>query len=331
MRLYLVRKLITYSLTAIAAVTVDWIIPHAMPGDPIKTLLARFAIRSEGTYQSLYHTFARSFRTDLPLWKQYYYFWVSLFHGDLGLSIDQFPTTVTTIIGRAAPYTLGLLVPAIVLSFYVGNKLGAFAARRKTLDNTVLPISYLITATPYMWAAMLIAWLLAYKWSLFPGLYGYDVTLKQSWSWRFIISLLDHWFLPFFTLFLIGLGGWAIGMRNMIIFELESDYSHYLEALGAPQRLIRKYAFRNALLPQITGLALALGAVIGGALVTEIVFNYPGLGSVIFRAIQNKDYFLIQGVFLFIILGILVANFCVDIVYMIIDPRTRIGMQGGQA
>lgn len=331
MRRYLARKLITYGLTFIAAVTVDWVIPHAMPGDPILNLLSRFSIRSEDAYKALYDSFAKGFRTDLPLWKQYYYFWASLVHGDLGISVDQYPTPVTQIIRDSAPYTLGLLIPSIVLSFYVGNKLGAFAARRKSLDNTVLPVSYLITATPYMWMAMIIAWVFAFKLELFPGDRGYDTQLIQAWSQDFIVSLLYHWFLPFFTLFLIGLGGWAIGMRNLVIYELESDYSHYLEALGAPQRLIRKYSFRNALLPQITGLALALGAVLGGALVTEIVFTYPGLGSTIFRAIQNKDYFLIQGVFLFIIIGILVANFVVDLVYMVVDPRTRIGMQGGQA
>jgi peptide/nickel transport system permease protein len=120
-------------------------------------------------------------------------------------------------------------------------------------------------------------------------------------------------------------------MRNMIIYELESDYSHYLEALGAPRRLVRKYAFRNAVLPQVTGLALQLGAVLAGALVTEIVFSYPGLGFLLFNAIQNQDYFIIQGVFLLIIIGVLIANFVVDIAYVVIDPRARIGMQGGQA
>jgi peptide/nickel transport system permease protein len=118
-------------------------------------------------------------------------------------------------------------------------------------------------------------------------------------------------------------------MRNMIIYELESDYAHYLEALGAPRKLVRKYAYRNALLPQISGLALAIGAIVGGALVTEIVFGYPGVGSLILSAINNKDYFAIQGIFLFIIVGVLIANFIVDIMYVIIDPRTRIGMQGG--
>ena len=132
------------------------------------------------------------------------------------------------------------------------------------------------------------------------------------------------------SLFLVAFGGWAIGMRNMIIYELESDYAHYLQALGAPNRLIRKYAFRNAMLPQITGLALQLGAIIAGAIVTEIVFSYPGLGYQIYRAIPNQDYFVIQGIFLFIIVGVLIANFLVDLVYLFVDPRTRVGMEGGR-
>ena len=238
---------------------------------------------------------------------------------------------MTTIIENSVPYTLSLLLPAILLSWYAGNKVGAMAARRKVLDNSALPISYALTATPYMWLAMVVSWLFAFIWRIFPSGLAYSPIATQQWSWGFFFDLLDHWFLPFLSLFLVSFGGWAIGMRNMIIYELEADYSHYLEALGAPRRLVRKYAFRNAVLPQVTGLALALGAIVAGALVTEIVFSYPGLGSQIFRAISNKDYFVIQGIFLFIIIGILVANFIVDIVYVLIDPRTRIGMQGGQA
>jgi len=330
-RRYFARKLITYGITFFAAVTIDWMIPHLMPGDPIQTILSAVQIQDERTYQQIYNNIAKGFRTDLPLWKQYYYFWVSLFHGDLGISIMNYPTKVTTIIADRAPYTLALLLPAILLSWYAGNKVGAMAARRKALDNTVLPVSYALTASPYQWIAMIIAWLLTIVWRVFPAGLGYDPTAEKGWTRAFILTLADHWFLPFLTLFLVYFGGWAIGMRSMIIYELESDYSHYMEALGAPRRLVRKYAFRNAMLPQVTGLALQLGTAIAGALVTEIVFSYPGLGYQIYRAISAKDYFVIQGIFLFIIVGVLVANFVVDIVYVLIDPRTRIGMQGGQA
>jgi peptide/nickel transport system permease protein len=272
----------------------------------------------------------RAFNLDLPLWKQYLYFWVALFHGDLGMSIVQFPASVSSIIVHAVPYTLGLLLPATLLSWYAGNKVGALAARRKVLDNTALPLGYALTATPYMWLAILLVWVFAVTWKLFPVGFAYDPTQGRGFTWSFISNLLYHWFLPFMSLFLVSFGGWAIGMRNMIIYELESDYAHYLESLGAPQRLVRKYAFRNAVLPQVTGLALTLGALLAGALVTEIVFSYPGLGYQIYRAITNEDYFVIQGIFLFIIVGVLIANFIVDLVYVVIDPRTRIGMEGGR-
>src|SRR5262249_11278491 len=151
---------------------------------------------------------------------------------------------------------------------------------------------------------------------------AYDLGLQPSWSLEFVWSFLQHWILPFSALFLVAFGGWAIGMRNMIIYELEADYSNYLAALGAPSRLVRRYASRNALLPQITGLALALGAVVAGAIVVEIVFSYPGLGTLTLSAIQNRDYFLIQGIFLFLIVGVLIANFVIDVAYVFIDPRT---------
>jgi peptide/nickel transport system permease protein len=155
--------------------------------------------------------------------------------------------------------------------------------------------------------------------------------MRPHLSWAFLGSLLHHWFLPFASLFLVGFGGWAIGMRNMIIYELEADYSHYLEALGAPRSLVRRYAFQNGLLPQITGLALQLGVIVAGALVTEVVFSYPGIGYLLLAAIQNQDYFLIQGCFLFIIIGVLLANFIIDLVYVLVDPRTRRGMLGETA
>jgi peptide/nickel transport system permease protein len=265
----------------------------------------------------------------VPAWRQYLNFWNALLHGDLGVSIWLFPQPVTKVILRAIPYTLALLIPAILLSWFAGNKFGAYAARRKWLDNTVLPLGYVLTATPYMWLGILLAWALATVAGIFPIAGGYSFALEPSWSWAFLTSLLRHWFLPFASLFLVGFGGWAIGMRNMIIYELEADYSHYLEALGAPRRLVRRYAFRNAILPQLTGLALQLGVLVAGALVTEIVFSYPGLGYLILQAINNADFFLIQGAFLFIIIGVLLANFLVDVVYVLVDPRTRTGMRGG--
>jgi peptide/nickel transport system permease protein len=327
-RRYFGRKLLTYIFTFFVAVTIDWAIPRFMPGDPVEGQLARIAAQPD-SYDALHSVYTKAFGLDLPIWKQYLHFWSALFHGDLGTSVWLFPKPVTEVILTAIPYTLGLLIPAILLSWLAGNVCGALAARRKWLDNTVLPVGYVLTATPYMWLGILLAWGFGSVLQIFPLAGAYSFSLEPAWSLKFIGSLLEHWFLPFASLFLVGFGGWAIGMRNMIIYELEADYSHYLQALGAPQRLVRKYAFRNAMLPQLTGLALALGVIVAGALVTEIVFGYPGLGYLVLQAIQNQDYFLLQGLFLFIIIGVLVANFIIDIVYVVVDPRTRLGMQGG--
>jgi peptide/nickel transport system permease protein len=326
-RRYFGRKVLIYILTFFLAVTIDWLIPRFMPGDPIVNLISRVATRPEAS-EVLRSYFTKAFGLDVPIWQQYINFWTALFQGDLGTSVYMFPTPVLQVIKRAVPYDVFLLVPSILLSWYAGNKFGAIAARSKWLDNTVSPIGYILTATPYMWLGILLAWFFGIILGIFPIAGAYSFDMRPHLSWNFIWSVLTHWFLPFASLFLVGFGGQAIGMRNMIIYELEADYSHYLEALGAPRRLIRKYAFRNALLPQITGLALELGKIVAGAVVTEVVFSYPGIGYLLLAAIQNKDYFLIQGCFLFLIIGVLLANFIIDITYVIIDPRTRRGMIG---
>ncbi|WP_055480301.1 ABC transporter permease [Sphaerimonospora mesophila] len=328
MRRYFGRKLLIYGLTFFVAVTINWLIPRFMPGDPVQSLIARANIAQPEVVEAMRVRYEGLFGFDMPIWQQYFNFWGALLDGDLGVSIWLFPTPVADVITRAVPYTLGLLIPAILLSWVAGNRFGAFAARRKWLDNTALPIGYVLTATPYMWLAILLAWALGIIAGIFPVAGAYSYAMQPGWSWEFIGSLLQHWFLPFASLFLVAFGGWAIGMRNMIIYELEADYVNYLRALGAPGRLIRRYAFRNAILPQITGLALQLGVLVAGALVTEIVFSYPGLGNLILQAIQNQDFFLLQGTFLFIVMGVLIANFVIDIVYVLVDPRTRAGMGG---
>jgi len=324
---YFGRKLLVYTLTLILAVTVDWLIPRFMPGNPIQIMIARAGLKAESA-KLIYSYYMQAFGLDVPIWQQYINFWIALFHGDFGVSLWLFPRPVIRIIMDAVPYDLILLLPAILISWFAGNNFGAFAARSKWLDNTISPLGYVLTATPYMWLGILLAWSLGIVVHIFPFSGAYSYGLMPHLSWTFIWSLLQHWVLPFASLFLVMFGGWAIGMRNMIIYELEADYSHYLEALGAPKKLIRKYAFRNAILPQITGLALQLGVIIAGQLVTEIVFSYPGVGYLILQAIQNHDFFLLQGCFLFIIIGVLIANFVIDVTYVLVDPRTRAGMTG---
>ncbi len=327
MRRYFGRKLLIYIFTLFLAVTIDWAIPRFMPGNPIQILIARANLKAEAA-KLIYSYYMQAFGLDVPIWQQYLNFWNALFHGDLGTSLWLFPRPVLRIIMDAVPYDIFLLLPAILASWFAGNHFGAFAARSKWLDNTISPLGYILTATPYMWLGILLAWAFGIVFHIFPFSGAYSYEMMPHLSWAFIGSLLHHWVLPFASLFLVMFGGWAIGMRNMIIYELEADYAHYLEALGAPRRLIRQYAFRNAVLPQITGLALQLGIIVAGQLVTEIVFAYPGIGYLILQGIQNHDLFLLQGCFLFIIIGVLLANFIIDVTYVLVDPRTRAGMQG---
>jgi peptide/nickel transport system permease protein len=327
-RRYLTRKIITYMLAFFVGVSIDWGIPHLMPGDPIQNLLSRFAGLNSASYAALYKQFSQAFGLNVPMWQQYLDYWKGVFTGNWGISIWATGAKVTSLVFGAMPYTLALLVPAVLLSYTLGNRLGAAAARRKWLDNTVLPAGYIFQAIPYPWLALVVPYLLGDVWHLFPTQYGVSQNLFPAWDWTYISSLLDHWFLPFLTVFIVSLGGWAIGMRNLVIYELENDSSRYMRALGANERVVRRYAYRNASLPQLSGLALALGVIIGGNIVTEIAFSYPGLGHLLFEAITNSDYFLLQGIFIFIVLGVLIANFVIDLVYISVDPRTRLSMQG---
>lgn len=327
MKKYLRMKILVYILTFIFAVTIDWLIPRLMPGNPILVLVSRFSGLPESA-KVIYSYLTKAFGLDEPMWKQYFNFWIAFFKGDFGISIYLYPKPVLDILKSALPFSLGLLLPSIIVSWIVGNNLGAAAARRKKLDSIMLPIMYFITGAPYLWLGILLAYYFGVVLRIFPIAGAYSFSLRPHLSWLFIFDYLKHWILPFLSLFIVQLGGWAIGMRNMIIYELESNYSRYLETLGVKQKLIRKYAFRNAILPQVTGLALQLGTIIAGQVTTEVVFSYPGIGYVLTQAILNQDYFLIQGCFIFIIIGVLVANFTVDLVYMLLDPRIRYSYGG---
>ena len=331
MRRYFGRKLVIYLLTFWVAATIDWMIPRFMPGDPVQSLLSRYQVSPEARRRP-HRLLQRAVRArpaalaavpellgaprSTATWAA-----ASTSSAAPGHRRDH---------GRRSRTRSPCSIPAILLSWWRATSVGAIAARRKVLDNTRpagrrtssrrRPTCGSRSCSPGSSRSVL---------GIFPISGGYSFALEPTLSaGRSSSSLLAHWFLPFLSLFLVMFGGWAIGMRNMIIYELESDYSRYLAALGAPTKLVRRYAFRNAVLPQITGLALALGVIVAGALVTEIVFSYPGIGKLLLAAVQNQDYFLLQGIFLFIIIGVLIANFIVDIAYVIVDPRTRVGMPG---
>ncbi len=319
---YLARKTGVYLITFLFAVTLNWLRPRLMPGNPIEAMLSSNLGLAPGEKEVLMKYYSQLYGLDKPLWEQFVNFWVSLFHGNLGYSI-LYKAPVTDLIKHALPYDVVILLPAIALSWLVGNWLGAIAGKNKRYDRYTMPLFYFLASMPYFWFAMLLVYFVGVRagWLPYQGAYAPD--LIPSFSGDFIASFLKHWILPFLSLFIVMIGSWAIGMRNMIIYELEADYVRYLEALGGSEKLLTKHAYRNAILPQVTGLALQLGLMVAGAIATEIVFNYPGIGILIMNAALSQDYFLLQGAFLMVVISVLAANFIIDLIYAFIDPRVR--------
>jgi len=325
---YFRKKVLVYLITFVLAITINWMIPRAMPGNPIQIMLSRITVTPD-TKAKMQTYYKELFGLDKPWIIQYLNYWKSIFTGNLGRSISFGLRPVGDILSNAVIFDFLLMFPALLLSFIFGNKLGAVSGVNKRVDNILMPVFYFLTSAPYFWFAVILSFIFGMQLNIFPlgGAYGQFVL--PGFSLHFILDFLYHWFLPFMSLFAIMLGQWAIGMRNMIIYEMGTNYSRFMEAMGSRRGLIRRYAYRNGILPQVTGLGIRLGQFIGGALATEIVFQYPGLGYILFRAIIDQDYFLLQGIFLFIILLMLVANFTVDIIYMFLDPRVRVSFSGG--
>ncbi|MCK4375412.1 MAG: ABC transporter permease, partial [Candidatus Brocadiae bacterium] len=276
------------------------------------------------TMQRLYDTYVHEFGLDRPVLVQFFNYVVMLFKGDLGTSFSQYPTPVRTVLARSVPWSLALQLPALLVGWVVGNVLGAIAAYRKGIfDHAVFPVSLFFNSIPHYALGILLLYFVAVVLDWFPVAGGYDQALSVTFSLAFIRSAAYHYVLPFLSIVLVMVGGQAIGMREMSIYELNSDYVLYCRSLGLGSGRIIGYVFKNAVLPQITGFATSLGMVVGGSLVTEVVFSYPGLGMELFTAIRQSDYPLIQGCTLVITLGVLGANLLMDLSYGLIDPRIR--------
>ncbi len=317
------RRLGLYIVTAIVAITVNFFIPHLMPGNPVLTLIGRMQAQiSPKTINALELQYGVN--TSTGLWGQYLHYWDQLLHGNLGISLSSYPTPVTTLIRGALPWTVGLVGVATVLSFALGTLVGIVVAWRRGswLDN-ILPAMTFFQAVPYFFLAILAVALFATKLSWFPQNSAYDITLDPGFSAAYIASVLDHAVLPALTIVLASIAGWIITMRNVMITTMDEDYVLIAQAKGLPRGRVISYAARNAILPSVSGFSLAVGFIVSGALLTEIVFSYPGVGFVLLQAISNEDYPLLQGIFLVITFAVLAANLLADFVYAFLDPRTR--------
>jgi len=322
---FLIRRFLFYLVAAGVAITLNFFLPRMMVGDPVQVMLGKFQGRLDPrTVDSLKATFGF---VDGPITEQYWTYIRHLAQGDLGISLTAFPVPVSEVIGTSLLWTLRLVGMATIFSFCIGMLLGIVAAwrRGKFVDSIILPMASILAAFPYFWIAMLALYIFGFNMDLFPIGHAYDVRLEKDWgNGEFVRSVIEHGLLPLITIVLTALGGWMLGMRNNMINVLSEDYITMAQAKGlADRRVMITYAARNAILPSLTGFAMSLGFVIGGALVVEIVFAYPGMGFTLLNAVNGRDYPLMQGIFLMITLSVLAANFFADIIYVLLDPRAR--------
>lgn len=325
-RKYFGKKILWFVITFIIAVLLNFILPRMMPGDPVALITGRNAtgVADASAVQKIYDDYAKQFGTNKPMYIQFFTYFKNALTGDLGLSFSQYPRQVSNIIATAIGWTICLQLPAILLGWILGNVLGALAAYiRKGFDKILMPIFLFTSGLPAFGLAVILLVIFAINLKIAPiaGGYGYD--LIPNFSFKFIGSVISHYQLPFWSIVLISIGGQAIGMRSMSIYELNADYVKYSRFLGIKDRKIVGYVFRNAMLPQITGLALSIGTMVGGALVAETIFSYPGLGSIILSAVSTSDYPLLSAATLIITMMVLIATFAIDIIYGFIDPRVK--------
>jgi peptide/nickel transport system permease protein len=324
---YFLRKLGFYAVALWAALTLNFAIPRLLPGNPVDVLLAKLQQRGGTVSPETRKAYALLLGGDdsQPLWSQYVDYLRNLARGDLGVSVSYYPAKVSDVILQSLPWTIVLVGVATVLAATFGVLLGAFVGWRPgTWLDSLIPATTLLAAVPYFWLALLLTYVLARVLGWFPLQGGYDVTLDPGWNAEFVASAIHYGFLPALTIVLASVGGWLLGMRNMMVSTLSEDYILTAEAKGlAPRTILRSYASRNAVLPSVAGFAISLGFVVSGSVITEQVFSYPGIGSRLLGAVTNNDYALMQGVFLFITLAVLGANLVVDLLYGVIDPRTR--------
>jgi peptide/nickel transport system permease protein len=325
-RKYFLNKLAWFAVTFVCAFLLNFILPRLMPGDPVAAIVSRLAQGMSNTtgVQAIYQQYADLFGTNKPMLEQFFLYMRNVVHGDFGFSFSQYPRTVADTLKSAIWWTVALQFPAIIVGWIIGNTLGALAAYlKKGFDKALMPISIFVSSLPQFGMAIILLVIFGVWLRWFPTSGGYGFDLIPNLSWKFAWSVIVHYQLPFWSIVLIAIGGQAIGMRSMSIYELNADYVKYSRFLGIKDRKIVGYVFRNAMLPQITGLALSVGTMVGGALIAEIVFSYPGLGTTLLHSVLGQDYPLISASALIVTVMVLIATFLIEIVYGLIDPRIK--------
>lgn len=318
-----VRRLFFYIIAAWAALTLNFLIPRAMPGNEVQSIMSKFPNLQPSAYKAIAAMLGVGHAGSL--WHQYETYLVDVIHFNFGTDVMEYPAKVSTLIAESLPWTLVLVGTATVIAFVVGTTFGIIAGWNPGgwFDRS-LPALMFLQAIPYFFLALVLIYLFAAHVHVFPESAGYGEGLVPGLSVAFIASAIYHSLLPALTIVLTTMAGWLLQMRNVMLTTAGEDYVLAAQAKGLSQRrVIFTYAARNAILPQLQGFGLALGFVVSGAIVMEIVFSYPGIGLLLFNAVTSHDYPLMQAIFLIITFAVLLANLVVDFVIMIIDPRAR--------
>jgi peptide/nickel transport system permease protein len=320
---FIVRRLVFYVVAAWVALTINFAIPRLVPGNAVESIMSKFTDLQPSAYRAIEAMLGVG--NAGSIWHQYWAYLVDVAHFNLGTSSSEFPAQVSTLLGEALPWTIILVGSATVIAFVVGTALGIVAGWRHGggLDR-VLPGLMFLQAIPYFFFALILLELFAVKLHVFPIGQGYDQGLIPGWHWDFLSSAIYHSLLPALTIVLTSVAGWMLQMRNVMITTVGEDYVVAAQAKGLPnRRVVFTYAARNAILPQLQGFGLAIGFVVSGALIMEIVFSYPGIGLLLINAVSSDDYALTQGIFLVITFAVLLANLIVDLIIVFVDPRAR--------
>ena len=328
---YLLPRIMQFFIVIFIGVTVVFLIPRFSPSDPVVNALARLSARGSTmdpeVMKQLKESLKELYGLKGSLLEQYGAFWQRIFHGDFGPSLAYYPTSCIKLIAESMPWTLGLLVVSTLISWLVGTLLGGIAGfyYQKKWARAIEYFSMLLRPIPYYIMALAMVILFAFLLPLFPMTGGYSVGTRPEYSLSFLLDILYHAFLPALSLVLVGFGGWFLQMRSMSSTLVGEDFVTYAEISGLPKRkILFNYTMRNAILPQVTGLGLSLGMIFGGALITEQVFSYPGIGYLLYTAIGMADYNLIMGITLMSIVGVAFSVLVIDLLYPLLDPRVRL-------
>jgi peptide/nickel transport system permease protein len=326
-RLYIAWRLGIFLLIVWLAATLNFFLPRLSGQDPVRAKLLQQAALGgyvQGGIEEMTREYERRFGLDKPLWRQYISYLEDVTRFDFNYSIANYPRTVGEMIAEAVPWTVGLLGTTTLLSFVIGTLLGALLAwpRAPPWMQLLMPPLWALHAIPFFLLGLILTYVLAFQLPLLPIFGGYSVGAVPNLSWHFAWDVFQHALLPALSIILVSTGGWALGMRGMMVTTMGEDYVVFAEAKGLKASTVfLQYCVRNAVLPQVTALALALGQILSGAVLVEVIFGYPGIGTLLYQAIRESDHFVIQGIVFTVIVALGFTTFVLDVIYPWLDPR----------